>query len=471
MTDSSARRFPKEAWAADSCSRRPAASSFPLRLGIAGFGTAGSGLARLLMENRAEIFARAGREIRIRKILVRDVSRQRACPLPEGTILTTDMDDLVTDPDIDVVVELMGGVDKPRELIVKALRAGRHVVTANKALLAETGNELFALAAERGLHLGYEASVCGGIPVVQALRESLAANRLESLTGVLNGTSNYILSEMSDKGLDFSVALRQAQALGYAEADPTLDIEGLDAAHKLTLLIRLAWGVEYPFAALPVRGISGVRPEDIAYAREFGYRIKLVAHARLVGGSPGQGGGIEAEVCPTLVHSTYLMARVGGAYNAVRLVGNAVGPVFLHGRGAGDLPTGSAVASDVLAIARNAIPNNTGFAGPHLPVPARVIPRSESCSPYYLRMKVTDKPGVLRDIAAIMAENDISIARVIQKDHDNGECSSEEAPYVPFIVMTHEAPAAGVQQALRTLAASPLLHEPPVHYRVMERKG
>lgn len=447
------------------------ADSSPLVLGIAGFGTVGSGLVRILTENRAEILARTGRDVIIKKVLVRDASRQRAYALPEGAALTTSLDELVGDPAIDVVVELIGGVDKPYELITKALQAGKHVVTANKALLAETGNELFALAQEKGLHLGYEASVCGGIPVVQTLRESLAGNRLEGLRGILNGTSNYILSEMSTKGLDFNVALKQAQELGYAEADPTLDIEGFDAAHKLALLIRLAWGVEYPYAKLPVRGITGVRPEDIAFAREFGYRIKLVGHARLVGGSPAEGGGIEAEVCPTLVHNTYLMARVGGAYNAVRLEGNAVGSVFLHGKGAGDMPTGSAVASDVLAIARNAVPNNTGFIRPHLPVPARIISPLESRSHYYIRMKVTDKPGVLRDVAAIMADNDISIAQVIQKDIENGDGSLGEVAYVPFIVMTHEAPALGVHKALDTLAVSPMLHEPPVYYRVMPRKN
>ena len=441
----------------------------PLVLGIAGFGTVGSGLVRILTENRTEIRARTGRDIRIKTILVRDVSRPRACSLPEGARLTATMDELLNDPEINVVVELMGGVDIPGRFIESALNAGKHVVTANKALLAETGNKLFALAREKGLHLGYEASVCGGIPVVQTLRESLAGNRLESLVGILNGTSNYILSEMSTEGLAFDVALKQAQELGYAEADPTLDIEGLDAAHKLALLIRLAWGVEYPYARLPVRGITGVRPADIAYAREFGYRIKLVGHARLVGGSPASGGGIEAEVCPTLVHSTFLMARVGGAYNAVRLEGNAVGSVFLHGKGAGDLPTGSAVAADVLAIARSAAANNTGFASPHLPGPARVIPQAETRSHYYIRMKVSDKPGVLRDIAAIMAENGISVAQMIQKDHDNGD--ADAPPCVPFIVMTHEAPTAGVHKALETLAASPMLHEPPVHYRVMANKN
>ena len=445
--------------------------SSPLVLGIAGLGTVGSGLVRILAENRAEILARTGRDIVIKKVLERDASRRQACPLPDGVPLTADMDDLINDPAINVVVELIGGVEKPRELILKALAAGKHVVTANKALLAENGNELFALAAEKGLHLGYEASVCGGIPVMQTLREGLAGNRLEGLRGILNGTSNYILSEMSGKGLDFSVALKQAQDLGYAEADPTLDIEGFDAAHKLALLIRLAWGVDYPYTELPVRGISQVRAEDIAYAREFGYRIKLVGHARLVGASPAEGG-IEAEVCPTLIHQSYLMAGVNGAYNAVRLEGNAVGSIFLHGKGAGDLPTGSAVLSDLLAIARNATPNNTGFARPHLPGKARIIPQAESRSPYYIRMKVTDKPGVLRDIAAIMAENGISIAQVIQKDHDGGDTPCNGVPpYVPFIIMTHEASTAGVHKALCTLAASPMLHEPPVHYRVLVPKN
>jgi homoserine dehydrogenase len=433
----------------------------------------GSGLIRLLTENRAEIFSRAGREIHIKTVLVRDMNRRRACPLPERARLTTNRDDLLDDREINVLVELMGGVEQPAVLIERALRAGKHVVTANKALLAEKGARLFALAEEKGLHLGYEASVCGGIPIVQTLRECLAGNRLESLVGILNGTSNYILSEMSTKGLAFSTALKKAQELGYAEADPTLDIEGFDAAHKLTLLIRLAWGVEYPYASLPVRGITGIKPADILYAREFGYRIKLLGHARLVGPSLREGGCIEAEVCPTLVHETFLMARVGGEYNAVRLEGNAIGSVFLHGKGAGDLPTGSAVAADLLAIARNAAPNNTGFARPPLPGPVKLVPPGETLTPYYIRLKVADKPGVLRDIAAVMAENGISIAQVIQKDQTDNPPSpdgpKEEFPSVPFIMMTHEAPVTGIQKALRTLAASPILHEEPVHYRVMPK--
>lgn len=446
-----------------------------LVLGLAGFGTVGTGLARILEENRAEILARTGRTIRIKTVLVRDIARQRP-HMPAGALLTTDMAALVSDPDIDVVVELMGGVEGPGRLIKAALNAGKHVVTANKALLAETGNELFALAAEKGRHLGYEASVCGGVPIVQTLRESLAGNRIEDLVGILNGTSNYILSEMTTGGLAFDVALKQAQQLGYAEADPTLDIEGFDAAHKLALLIRVAWGVEYPYEKLPVQGISAVKPEDILFAREFGYRIKLVGYARLVGGSLEEGGGIEAGVCPTLVHSTFLLARVGGAYNAVRVEGNAIGSVFLHGKGAGDMPTGSAVAADILTIARCGAVNNTGFAQPVLPVSARIIPACESSSHYYIRMKVTDEPGVLRDIAAVMAENGISIAQVIQKDRGGNHPPVEQdggasGACVPFIVMTHEAPASGVERALATLAASPMVHEPPVHYRVMSKRG
>ena len=439
----------------------------PLVLGIAGFGTVGSGLIRILTENKSGIIARTGREIRVKTVLVRDTARQRPCPLPEGARLTTRMEDLTEDTEIDVVVELMGGVNTPKLLVERALAAGKHVVTANKALLAETGNHLFALAEKYKRHLAYEASVCGGIPIIQTLRQGLTANRIQTLVGILNGTSNYILSEMSTKGLAFEQALKQAQELGYAEADPTLDIEGFDAAHKLALLIRLAWGVEYPYAQLPVQGISQVHPLDIAYAREFGYRIKLLGHARMVGGNLENGGGIEAGVRPTLVHETLLLARVGGAYNAVRVEGDAVGSVFLHGRGAGDMPTGSAVAADLLEIARGALPHNTGFTRPALPAQAKIIPQQESHSRYYIRLKVTDIPGVLRDVAAIMADNGISIAQVIQKEQTPQDAA--KAPSVPFIVMTHEASTKGVQNALQTLSESTMLHEPPVHYPVLAK--
>lgn len=439
----------------------------PLVLGIAGFGTVASGLIRIIDENQANVLARTGRKIRVKTVVVRDMSRRRGCPLPAGATLTTDMDALVTDPEIDVVVELIGGIDQAGALLEKALGAGKHVVTANKALLAETGNRFFALAAEKNLHLGYEASVCGAIPIIQTLKEGLAANSISSIVGILNGTCNYILSEMSTKGLAFSNALAEAQALGYAEADPTLDIGGFDAAHKLALLIRLAWGVEYPYAKLPVQGISHVDAQDIAFARQFGYRIKLLGQARNVDER------IEAGVFPTLVHETFLLARVGGAYNAVRVEGDAIGSVFLHGKGAGDLPTGSAVAADIFAIARDSRPNNTGYALPGLPGEAAIIPPHEASSHYYIRLQLTDAPGVLRDVTGIMADNNISIAQAIQKGDDSAlpVRGSGAAPSVPFIFMTHEASASSVQKALDTLKTTKLIHQDPVHYRVLAKNA
>jgi homoserine dehydrogenase len=445
----------------------------PLTLGIAGFGTVGSGLLRILRENRAAITARTGREVRVKSVLVRDLSKARACPLPDGARLTDNPAVLLDDPETDVIVELIGGTEHAGDLVRKALRAGKHVVTANKALLAEQGNDIFALAAEKKLHLGYEASVCGGIPIIRTLREALAGDRLDSLVGILNGTSNFILSEMSDKEMDFASALKEAQTLGYAEADPVLDIDGRDAAQKLYLLIRLAWGAEYPYSAIPVCGITDVSPVDIRYAREFGCRIKLICYARLHGDDPHRGG-IEAGVCPALVHERFLLARVEGAYNAVRAEGNAAGSVFLHGKGAGDLPTGSSVTADILDIARNMPPCNTGFVCPHLPAPARIIAPRESFSPHYLRLKVVDRPGVLRDVAAILADNAISLAQVIQKD-DAAETAPEPAAKagpntVPLVIMTHRASDDAVHKAVDALAASPFVRESPVRFRVLTGK-
>ncbi len=423
-----------------------------LVLGIAGFGTVGTGLATILEENRDWIFQRTGREITVKTVLVRDLAKKRAAALPQGAVLTDDPAQLVNDPDIDVLVELMGGVEAPKRLIMQALEAGKHVVTANKALLAEDGFDLFRTAQAHNVGLYYEASVCGGIPIVQTLRESLAGNTINSLVGILNGTANYILSEMTTNGSEFATALAQAQQLGFAEADPTLDIEGFDAAHKLCLLIRLAFGKDYPFASLPVRGIADVDPMDIEFAREFGYRIKLLGEVRKVGDE------LEAGVFPMLVHHTLLIARVGGAYNAVRLEGNAVGPVFLHGLGAGDKPTGSAVLADIMAVARRCPPNNTGFVE-QVPPPARIMPPEESGACYYFRVMVRDQPGVLRDLAGAMAKHDISIAQAAQKGQDPRG--------VPIVFMTHEAKASAVAAALTDLKRIGLLLAEPVHYRIL----
>lgn len=428
-----------------------------LRLGLAGFGTVGSGLAQILHENREIILARTGRDIAITTVLVRDLTKKRAVETGPEVRFTANADDLLG-PDVDVVVELMGGVDAARSLITRALDAGKHVVTANKHLLALHGPELSALAARKGLGLFYEASVAGGIPIVQTLRESLGANRIERLTGILNGTANYILSEMTTSHLDFATALKQAQDLGYAEADPTLDIEGFDTAHKLVVLIRLAYGRDFPLAKLPVRGITQVTGQDIEFAREFGYRIKLLAQAREVDGR------IEAKVEPTLVKHTFLLARVGGNYNAVRVEGNAVGPIMLHGQGAGSLPTGSAVMADVMALCRGlAAPcasfDNTGFGNRPLPE-ADILPGSEGVAMHYFRFTVSDRPGVLAAIAKTMAEHDISIAQAVQKgDH--------QATDVPIVFLTHCARASAVAETIRAIDAMPFALRPTVHFPIL----
>ena len=438
--------------------------SKPLVVGLAGFGTVGGGLARLLGENADIIRRRTGRDMVVKRVLVRNAQKARGVPLPEGAELTTDPAALTDDPDIDVLVELIGGIDQARALIDRALDQGKHVVTANKALLAEEGLALFQKAERKKRILRYEASVAGAIPIVQALRESLTGNRIESLMGILNGTSNYILSEMTSNGLDFDVALKQAQELGYAEADPTLDIDGHDAAHKLILLIRLAYGVNYPYTALSVRGIRGLSSLDIRLEREFGYRIKLIGQVREVrcpeGRDCADDGSIrlEAGVFPALVHHTFLLARVGGVYNAARVEANAAGALFFHGRGAGDLPTAGAVLADLMAVAREERPNNTGFVGRELPR-AAIVPPEEWRSCYYVRVMVQDAPGVLRDISGCMAAEGISVAQMIQK--------TDEGHGVPLVFMTHETSAQAMSDALQRTVDAGLLKEPAVYFRVL----
>ena len=437
-------------------------SDKPLVVGLAGFGTVGGGLVRLLDENADLIRRRCGRDIVLKKVLVRNATKARSAQLPAGTELTTDYRALTDDPEIDVLVELIGGIDNARTIIDRALDQGKHIVTANKALLAEEGLALFQKADRKKRILRYEASVAGAIPIVETLKESLTGNRIESLMGILNGTSNYILSEMTSNGMDFDVALKQAQQLGYAEADPTLDIDGHDAAHKLILLIRLAYGVHYPYTALSVRGIRGLSGMDIRLAREFGYRIKLIGQVREVPGAEGSEGEgnirLEAGVFPALVYHKFLLARVGGVYNAVRVDANASGPLFFHGRGAGDLPTAGAVLGDLLAVARDERPNNTGFVGKELPK-ASIEPPEEWRSCYYVRVMVQDTPGVLRDLSGCMAAEGISMAQVIQK--------SDEGNGVPLVFMTHETTARAMSDALQRTMDAGLLKEPAVYFRVL----
>lgn len=436
-------------------------SEKPLVVGLAGFGTVGGGLVRLLDENADLIRRRCGRTIVLKKVLVRNATKARSAQLPAGTELTTDYRALTDDPEIDVLVELIGGIDNARTIIDRALDQGKHIVTANKALLAEEGLALFQKADRKKRILRYEASVAGAIPIVETLKESLTGNRIESLMGILNGTSNYILSEMTSNGMDFDVALKQAQQLGYAEADPTLDIDGHDAAHKLILLIRLAYGVHYPYTALSVRGIRGLSGMDIRLAREFGYRIKLIGQVREVRGDNNEGSDnirLEAGVFPALVYHKFLLARVGGVYNAVRVDANASGPLFFHGRGAGDLPTAGAVLGDLLAVARDERPNNTGFVTKELPK-ASIVPQDEWRSCYYVRVMVQDTPGVLRDLSGCMAAEGISMAQVIQK--------SDEGNGVPLVFMTHETTARAMSDALQRTMDAGLLKEPAVYFRVL----
>jgi homoserine dehydrogenase len=426
----------------------------PVRIGLAGFGTVGSGLVAILDRNADWIARRLGRTIEVVKILVRDPAKPRAVALPASAVLTTDLDALVTDPDIDIVVELMGGVGAAHTLIHKALEAGKHVVTANKALLAERGPELFALAAKKGLGLYYEASCVGAVPIVETLKQSLAGNRIKSIIGILNGTANYILTQMSERGLPFAVALGQAQEKGYAEADPTLDIEGMDAAHKLVLLIRLAYGRNLPLAKLPVEGITRVTPEDIRFAGEFGYTIKLIGQVREIKGQ------LAAGVFPMLVHKHFLMASVQGAFNAVRVEGDASGPIMLHGKGAGDLPTGSAVLADIMALAREGmVPNNTCFLEEPLPEADLLAPEDAVC-PHYIHFTAKDQPGVMAAISKSMGEHGVSIRQAVQK----GE---PVKGHVPIVFLTHEAPTRAVTAVLEEAAAMPFIKPDTVHFRVL----
>ncbi len=426
-----------------------------INLALAGFGTVGTGLAKIIKENQDWIERRIGKKLVITRILVRDLSKVRPfIPGPEA-VFTDRFQDLLDDQDIDVVVELMGGMDTAFSLIKQSLERRKHVVTANKALLAEMGGELFALAHDRKLGLCYEASVAGGIPIVQTLKDSLAGNRISSITGILNGTANFILSEMTSKGQDFSTALKAAQDLGFAEADPALDVEGVDAAHKLAILIRLAHGADYPFKLLPVNGISKVEAMDISLAAGFGYVLKLIAQVR------EKSGHLQAGVFPALLPMDHILAKVDGPFNSILLEGNAVGPIMLYGQGAGGLPTGSAVLADIMSLARNgAAVDNTGFRERVLPE-ADIIEPDLAVSRHYFRMTALDKPGVLSAVSGVMGEHNISIAQAVQKPGPQGRD-------VPIVFLTHRAQLKAVQSALKVIDDFDFTTAPTVHYRILK---
>src|SRR5881296_2460178 len=416
-----------------------------VRIGLLGLGTVGAGVAKLLESERAMLEERAGCRLRLAAVADIDVTRPREGLDVARLPMTTDAGRVLADSQVDIVVELVGGLEPARSFILKALGSGKHVVTANKALLAHHGAEIYDEARRRGVMLGFEASVAGGIPLIRAVKEGLVANRVLSVFGIVNGTCNYILSKMTDEGLDFGVVLKEAQAHGYAEADPTLDIEGLDSAHKLQILVTLAFRTFVDLKDIHTEGITRVTPQDIAYARELGYRVKLLAIAK------ANDGGVEVRVHPTMIPAGSPLAAVSGVFNAVFVTGDAVGDLMFYGRGAGQLPTASAVWADTLDIARRiahgipALALELPSAGPTA-LPLTPMERIRCC--YYLRVMAQDRPGVLSKVAGILGDNNISIANVIQKGRGTREA-------VPVVMLTHEARERDMRRALAAIDRLP----------------
>jgi len=415
----------------------------PINVGLLGIGTVGGGTFTVLRRNQEEITRRAGRAIVLKMIADKDVKKARKL-VGKNAIVTADAMEVVNHPDIDIVVELIGGTTVAKQFILKAIKNGKHVVTANKALLAIHGNEIFAAAHKHGVMVAFEAAVAGGIPIIKALREGLTANRVEWIAGIINGTSNYILSEMRNTGASFAEALRQAQALGYAEADPTFDIEGIDAAHKLTILAAISFGIPMQFDKAYTEGISKLTREDIRYAEELGYRIKLLGITKR---TPK---GIELRVHPTLIPARRLIANVEGVMNAVLVKGDAVGATMYYGAGAGAEPTASAVVADLVDVTRMHTADRKHRV-PHLAfqpdalTDTPILPMSEVQTSYYLRLRAFDKPGVLADITRILADSGISIDAMVQKEPSEGE------EQVDIIMLTHETVEKHINAVIRKI--------------------
>ena len=413
-----------------------------ISIGLIGFGTIGTGVVKLLQENGDLIAGRLGAEIRLQRIADIDIRKSRGIPVDDA-LLTTDAADILNDPGIDIVVELMGGYEPARTFILAAMTQGKHVVTANKALLATHGDEIFRSAMRHGVNIGFEASVGGTVPVIKALKESLIANRIQSISAIVNGTSNFILSKMTDEGGSFETVLKEAQALGFAESDPAYDVEGIDAAHKLAILLSLSYGKKVHLSDLYREGITRIGEQDIAFARELGYRIKLLAIAIR------RDREIEARLHPTMIPFDHLLANVNGNFNAFHIIGDAADSVFLYGQGSGMMPTASAVVSDIVDIARDV---RKGIAGR---VPPRVLdeeaieeirlmPFDQIRTNYYFRFSAVDRPGVLSRISGILGANDISIATVIQKGRMQGRA-------VPIVMTTYKARERDVRRALEDI--------------------
>jgi len=440
----------------------------PIQVGLLGIGTVGSGTFKVLQRNQEEIRRRAGREIRISMVADLDTARARSI-VGSAAEVVGDARAVIANPDIDIVVELIGGYGIAKALVLEAIAAGKHVVTANKALLAVHGSEIFAAASAKGVIVAFEAAVAGGIPIIKALREGLTANRIEWVAGIINGTTNFILSEMRAKGLDFGVVLKQAQALGYAEADPTFDIEGIDAAHKATIMSAIAFGIPVQFDKAYVEGITALQAADIRYAEQLGYRIKLLGITKRRDDlkSTGSAGGIELRVHPTLVPSQRLIANVEGAMNAVVVHGDAVGTTLYYGKGAGSEPTASAVVADLVDITRlhtadpdHRVPHLAFQPGSMAATP--ILPIEQVVTAYYLRLVVADKAGVLARITGILAENDISIDAVLQRESAEGENQTD------LIILTHDTVEGRMNKALAQMQALPTVLAPIVRIRKEE---
>lgn len=424
-----------------------------IQVGLLGLGTVGSGVMKLFQEHPDLLDRRVGAKLRIKKIAVRRLPPR--IPV-DPKLLTIDAMEVVRDPQVDIVVELIGGTTVAKTLCLEAVANGKHLVTANKALLGEHGLEIYRAAAEKHVDLGFEASVCGAIPIIRSVKEGLVANRILSIMGIVNGTTNYILTRMTESGEAFADVLAAAQAKGYAEADPTLDVGGIDAAHKLQILASLAYGGYIRFADIYIEGIQKIEAVDIEFARELGYRIKLLAIAK------ADDGELEVRVHPTMIPETHLLASVGGVYNAVHIRGDSCGSLMFSGRGAGQMPTASSVVADIVEIAHNIVHHRPARAGlPTSGVGSEIAlrPMERIASRYYLRITALDKPGVLAKVAGALAENNISIASMIQKGRD-------QAAAVPIVMLTHEAMEGEMRRSLRSINALDVIAQDTVCIRV-----
>lgn len=428
-------------------------SASPLKIGLAGFGNVGAGVYKNIGKNRHLLRERTGRDLIVTRIAVKDLEKARPIELP-ADIVTTDLDALTSDKEIDLIVELIGGIDRAFELVKTSLENGKAVVTGNKALLAERGQELFAIAEKHGKPIYYEAAVAGGIPIIKTVQESLIGNHIQSVAGIINGTCNYILTRMSEAGLDYKEALGEAQALGYAEADPTLDVNGWDAAHKAIILASLSYGCWVPCDQIHVEGIENVNATDIGFAEKLGYVIKLLGIIQL----HEETGSIEVRVQPSLVAKDHILASVKGVFNAILVQGDIVGETLFYGSGAGQDPTSSSVIADI-ADASYALETSGGSGFVTHGLYGKPMPIEETVSKYYLRVEAEDRPGVLARIATVLGSHDIGILSVIQpEDHD------EE--YAPIVLMLHFAPFGKVREAINQINAMDCIRDEPIFFRV-----